>query len=236
MSNSQHAAIGWLDALPSNRLLAEISLWSADLGRLEEDTLRIEPFTDIYHVDVADGHFSPAFLFFPDLLARLRKVTSKPIHVHLMVDDKILMDQVAQFVEAGADLISVHAENANAMEALSAISAANLKTGLVLQLHTPVNSVASFVPKLDMLTLLGTRIGVKGQGLDEEAPKRISEARALVASAGKRVIVAADGGIREHTVPLLRAAGAETIVIGSLAFGAPDLAVRMDWVRGLKAS
>ncbi len=236
MSNSQHAAIGWLDALPSNRLLAEISLWSADLGRLEEDTLRIEPFTDIYHVDVADGHFSPAFLFFPDLLARLRKVTSKPIHVHLMVDDKILMDQVAQFVEAGADLISVHAENANAKEALSAISAANLKTGLVLQLHTPVNSVASFVPKLDMLTLLGTRIGVKGQGLDEEAPKRISEARALVASAGKRTIVAADGGIREHTVPLLRAAGAETIVMGSLAFGAPDLAVRMDWVRGLKAS
>lgn len=230
MSTSHRPAPDWFIDLPNDRLLAEISLWSADLGRLADDTKRIEPFTDIFHVDVSDGHFSPAMLFFPDLLSSVRKVTAKPIHVHLMVADGILMDQVLQFIEAGSDLISVHAENANALEALSAIKAAGLKTGVVLQLHTLVQDAVKFVPHIDMLTLLGTRMGIKGVGLDEEAPSRLHEARALVTNAGHRIIVAADGGIRDNTVPKLRAGGAETIVMGSLAFGAHDLASRMDWV------
>ena len=214
--------------------MAEISLWSADLGRLVDDTKRIEHFTDIFHVDVSDGHFSPAMLFFPDLLVSVRKITSKPIHVHIMVADAILMDQVSQFAEAGADLISVHAENANAIEALAEIKKAGLRTGVVLQLHTNVNDAAHLLPHIDMFTLLGTRMGIKGVGLDDQAPARLREARALVVNAGRRVIVAADGGIRENTVPVLRAAGAETIVMGSLAFGASDLAERFAWVHAQK--
>jgi ribulose-phosphate 3-epimerase len=223
-------AADWLNALPKDRLMAEISLWSADLGRLVDDTKRIEPFTDIFHVDVSDGHFSPAMLFFPDLLVSVRKVTYKPIHVHLMVTDAILMDQVSQFAEAGADLISVHAENTNAIEALAAVKSAGLKTGVVLQLHTQVKDASHLVPHIDMLTLLGTRMGIKGVGLDDQAPARLREARALVAGAGRRIIVAADGGIRDNTVPKLRSAGAETIVMGSLAFGAPDLSELFAWV------
>lgn len=230
--SSPRPAANWFEALPSSRLLAEISLWSADLGRLEEDTLRIDPYTDIFHVDVADGHFAPAMLYFPDLMARLRKVTAKPFHVHLMTADAVLLDQIEQFAGAGADLISVHVENANALEALKAIRALGLKSGAVLKVETQVNEAEKLVPRLDMLTLLGTRIGVKGQGLDDSATTRLKEARALVAkhANGRRIIVAADGGIREHTVPLLRGAGAETIVMGSLAFGATDLGARMAWV------
>ncbi len=228
----------WFDQLPHNRLLVEMSLWSADLAKLEQDTIRVDPVTDIFHIDVADGHFSPAFLFFPDLTARLRKVTAKPFHVHLMVKDAVLMDQVQQFIEAGADLISVHAENANAAEALDAIRKAGLKTGVVLQLDTPVADAGRILSNTDMLTLLGTRIGVKGQGLDDTATKRLREAQKLVAGSGKksRTIVAADGGIREHTVPDLRANGAETIVMGSLAFGAENLISRIDWVHSLKSN
>ena len=234
MNVTARPAADWFNTLPKNRLMAEISLWSADLGRLIDDTKRIVPFTDIFHVDVSDGHFSPAMLFFPDLLTSVRKVTAKPIHVHLMVADRILMDQVAQFAEAGADLISVHAENANALEALEAVKTAGLKTGVVLQLHTAVTDSDKFVPHIDMFTLLGTRMGIKGVGLDDEAPARLRAARALVANSGRRIIVAADGGIRENTVPVLRAAGAETIVMGSLAFGATDLAQRFAWVHAQK--
>jgi ribulose-phosphate 3-epimerase len=234
LNNTARPNADWFNDLPTNRLMAEISLWSADLGRLVDDSKRIEPFTDIFHVDVSDGHFSPAMLFFPDLLVSVRKVTSKPIHVHLMVTDAILMDQVSQFAEAGADLISVHAENDNAIEALTAIKKAGLKTGVVLQLHTKVNDAAHLVPHIDMFTLLGTRMGIKGVGLDDEAPARLREARALVANAGWRIIVAADGGIRDNTVPALRAAGAETVVMGSLAFGAPDLGQRFAWVHAQK--
>lgn len=222
----------WLTALPTNRLLAEYSLWSADLLNVGTEIARVDPHVDIYHIDVADGHFSPALLYFPDLVAGCRKVTAKPFHVHLMTADAILMDQIRQFAEAGADLISVHAENANADEALALIDELGLHCGIVLQLQTPVAEAAPWLDRISMLTLLGTRIGIKGQGLDPEAEPRLQEARALIAAAAQkhRIILAADGGIREHTVPGLYRSGAETIVMGSLAFNAPDLDARMAWV------
>jgi ribulose-phosphate 3-epimerase len=225
----------WFERLPEGRLLAEVSLWSADLGRLEADLLRVADGTDMVHIDVADGHFAPAMLFFPDLVARLRRVTAVPFHVHLMVADTVLQEQAEQFAEAGADLISVHAENANAMAALGAIRGMGVRAGVVLKLETPVERALPLLPALDMLTLLGTRIGVKGQGLAAEAPARLREARGLLAAktAGRRVLLGADGGIRDNTVPRLRAATADTVVMGSLAFGAPDYAERIAWLHGL---
>ena len=79
---------GWLDALPVDRMLAEFSLWSADLGRLADEMARVDRHVDLYHIDVADGRFSPALLFFPDLTAVVRKLTTKPLHVHLMTSDE----------------------------------------------------------------------------------------------------------------------------------------------------
>jgi ribulose-phosphate 3-epimerase len=226
-------AADWLTALPRNRLLAEFSMWSADLIRLADDLQRITPHADILHIDVADGYFAPAFLFFPDLVARMRDVTALPIHVHLMVSDAVLLPQIDQFAEAGADLISLHVENANASEGLDRIAAHGLKAGMVLRVETPVASAAPWLDRLHMLTLLGTAIGVKGQGLDPRATLRLQEAARLMAPTGHRILLAADGGIRDTTVGPLRNAGAETVVMGSLAFGAPDLADRMRWLHGL---
>jgi len=224
----------WLIRLPADHLIAEFSVWSADLVRLAEDMVRIGPYADILHIDVADGIFAPSFLFFPDLVARIRDVSDLPIHVHLMVDDAVLLAQIDQFAEAGADLISLHVENAAiAGAALDRIHALGIKAGMVLRVETPVDRAAPWLQRIDMLTLLGTAIGVKGQGLDPAATTRLQTAAALIAQTGRRIVLAADGGIRDTTVPLLRAAGAETVVLGSLAFGAPDLAARMAWLRGL---
>ena len=226
-------AQNWLTDLPRNRLLAEYSMWSADLIRLADDLIRITPHADILHIDVADGHFAPALLFFPDLVARLREQTALPIHVHLMVADAVLLSQIDQFAEAGADLISLHVENANAGAGLDRIAQHGLKSGMVLRVETPVAQAAAWLPRLDMLTLLGTAIGVKGQSLNASATARLQQAAALIAATGQRIVLAADGGIRDTTVPVLRAAGAETVVMGSLAFGAPDLAERMRWLYSL---
>jgi ribulose-phosphate 3-epimerase len=223
----------WLADLPRDRLLAEFSMWSANLIRLADDMKRIENHADVLHVDVADGHFAPALLFFPDLVARLRAATALPIHVHLMVADAVLVSQAEQFADAGADLISVHAENATAGEALELIAGRGLGSGVVLRIETPVAAARPFLDRIDFLTLLGTAIGVKGQGLDPSATARLTEAKGYLAASGRRTVLAADGGIRENTVPLLRAAGAETVVMGSLAFGAEDLAARLRWVHGL---
>lgn len=224
----------WMNALPTDHLIAEFSVWSADLIRLADDMARIRPHADILHIDVADGVFAPSFLFFPDLVARIRDVSDLPIHVHLMVDDAVLLSQIDQFAEAGADLMSLHAENdAVAGPALDRIAAHGVKAGMVLRVETPVERAKPWLQHIDMLTLLGTAIGVKGQGLDPSATTRLQTAAGLIAESGRRIVLAADGGIRDTTVPLLRAAGAETVVLGSLAFGAADLGARMAWLRGL---
>lgn len=231
-------APSWFDDLPADRCLAEFSMWSADLCNLAHDLERIGPHADMLHIDVADGVFAPAFLFFPDLVAGIRARSNVPIHVHLMVDDAILLKQVAQFAEAGADLITVHAECRNAAEAVRMITSHGLLAGAVLRVETPLEVVSPLLAELSMVTLLGTAIGVKGQGLSDTAPGRIAAMRRMVAQAAlpRRQIVAADGGIRETTVPSLVAAGAQTVVLGSLAFGAPDLAQRIGWLHGLQAA
>ncbi|MBZ9809078.1 MULTISPECIES: ribulose-phosphate 3-epimerase [unclassified Mesorhizobium] len=226
-------------ALPRDRLIAEFSLWSADLANFESDVRRIEPYVDLHHIDVADGHFAPSFLFFPDLVARIAKLTAKPIHVHLMVGEAIVEAQTRQFIEAGADMISVHAENGEAgLRAVRLARQLGAGAGVVLRLETPVEAVTPFVSEVAFITLLGTAIGVKGQGLSEKACGRLVEARAILRKTGREadVVLAADGGIRHETVPLLRAAGAETVVLGSLAFGDRDLAGRIGWLHGLKVA
>lgn len=229
-------APNWPDHLPRQRLIAEYSLWSADLAHLAEDISRTDAFADIYHIDVADGHFAPALLFFPDLVARLRRLTGRPFHVHLMMADAILLNQIDQFAEAGADLISVHVENESVLgAALDRIRDHGIKRGIVLRLETPIATVQPLLGAVDFVTLLGTAIGVKGQGLSEEACPRLAGVRAMIAEAGlsRSIILAADGGIREATVPRLAEAGAQTVVMGSLAFGAPDLSERMRWLHTL---
>ncbi|MBX3570090.1 MAG: D-allulose-6-phosphate 3-epimerase [Rhizobiaceae bacterium] len=224
-------------ALPRHRLLGEFSLWSADLANMERDLKRIEAHCDLHHIDVADARFTPGFLFFPDLVARIAALTARPIHVHLMVEAEIVEAQTRQFVEAGADLVSVHAETGEAgLRAAALARSLGAEAGVVLRLETPVSAVIPFLPHVAFVTLLGTSIGVKGQSLSGLAPARLTEARGLMRQAGREaeIVLAADGGIRHETVPLLRAAGAETVVLGSLAFGDPDLSARMDWLHGLK--
>jgi len=152
-----------LAALPRHRLICEFSLWSADLVRLADDVARADAHADVWHVDVADGHFAPSLLFFPDQVARVRDLTDKPIHVHLMVADAILLDQIGQFVDAGADIVSVHLENDAALvPALDRLDELGVAAGLVLKWDTPVAAITPVLPRLAFLTLLGTAIGVKG--------------------------------------------------------------------------
>lgn len=229
-------AKSWIDDLPKDRLIAEFSVWSADLVRLADDLARVDPHVDVLHVDVADGHFAPALLFFPDLVAGLRKVSARPIHVHLMVADAVVLSQIEQFADAGSDLISIHVENEGVADAaLDLLDRRGVAAGMVLRVETPVERLRRHAARLRFVTLLGTAIGVKGQGLDETAGTRLQEARQIIAESGAdhRIVLAADGGIREHTVPLLRRSGAETVVLGSLAFNAPSLSERMAWLHAL---
>lgn len=228
----------WFESLSQDRLLAEFSVWSSDLLNIGRDLDKVTPYAAMLHIDVADGHFAPAFLFFPDLVDRIRKYSPIPIHVHLMTQPSIVLEQIDQFAEAGADVITVHAEMGDKLApALQKIAALKLRSGIVLRVETPVSAIAPWLDQVSFVTLLGTAIGVKGKGLHEEALNRMSEARTLIQQhtqlTGQKIILVADGGIREETTPLLRKAGAEAVVLGSLAYGSADLGQRMEWLRAL---
>ena len=220
----------WRD-LPTDRLLADVSLWSADLAALGAELQRIEPFADVIHLDVADGHFAPDLLFFPDLVAAVRQHTRKPLHVHLMVDQPLVW--IDRFAAVGVDFITVHYENGAVVPAaLARVREHGLGAGLALGLNVAPEAITLYLDHLDLVVLLGTQIGVKGRDPDDQVYARIAQTRRLLHDHGvaDQVRIEADGGIRSHTVPRLRAAGADLVVPGSLVFGSDDLAATFRWL------
>jgi ribulose-phosphate 3-epimerase len=220
---------------PGNRLLTDVSLWSADLGNLQRAVEGLSPYADSFHLDVADAHFAGDLLFFPDLVAALRPHTDRPFHVHLMLEQPAKM--VDRFIEAGANLITVHCElgEAEIRRALGRIRVLGAAAGMAVRLETPLEAVAGYVDSLDAVVLLGTELGVKGKDLSPEACHRIAELSSLLErlSLRDRVVIIADGGIRRDTVPRLREAGADAIVPGSLVFQAGDPANIFSWIHSV---
>lgn len=222
----------WRD-LPRNRLLADISLWSADLANLASEIRRVDVFADSYHLDASDAHFAPGLLFFPDLVRAMRPLTVRPFHVHLMSDRPAAL--IAEFAAAGANAITVHVElgERETTEAIEAIRRSGCSPGLALRLETPVSAARPHLDRIDSLLLLGTEMGVKGRDLAPQACSRFTDAASLLGHRRADVRLIADGGIRRETVPLLRRAGADVIVPGSLVFQSQDLVERFDWLHSL---
>jgi ribulose-phosphate 3-epimerase len=140
---------------------------------------------------------------------------------------------IEEFVAAGADVITLHVETGEpeANAAIELICRAGRVAGVALKLDTPVDAAAPYLDRVDVLLLLGTRPGVKGQDLAPEACDRLVSAASMLGERRSRVRLVADGGIRSNTVPLLRAAGADVIVPGSLAFQSQDLEATFWWLR-----
>ncbi|WP_431895583.1 ribulose-phosphate 3-epimerase [Micromonospora haikouensis] len=220
----------FLDTLPADRLLLDVSLWSADLSALGAEAARVSPYADLLHIDASDTVFVPQPLFFPDLVSAVRAHTSLPLHVHLMAHQPAQLAQA--FVDAGADLITVHAEAREATDAIEVIRAAGRAAGVALTLDTPPNEVADMLTAADAVVLIGTPLGTKGTSMDPAAVARIADTRHLLHAAGRRVPIFADGGIRRDTVAPLADAGATGVVPGSLLWSSGDLAQTAAWIRG----
>ncbi len=198
-------------------LKCSTSLWSADLTNLGAEMKRIEPFTERWHLDVADGHYVKNLLFFPDQIAQLRRHSPLPFEIHLMVTDPL--GWIDPFVEAGADIILFCFDAVpNPGEVLRAIRARGKKAGVSLLITESINVLEPHWNELDVLCVVGTAMGIKGASMDAGVPGKIRQARELIARRSLRTEIEADGGIRRETVPLLKAAGADYIVPGSLMF------------------
>jgi ribulose-phosphate 3-epimerase len=227
---------GW-SGLPDDRLLADVSLWSADLSNLEAAVRRMSPWADSFHLDAADGHLVPTLLFFPDLIRAIRPHTGLPFHVHLMSDRPSML--AGEFLDAGADVLTIHTENGEREAGLVIEQALRQgrAAGIALQLETPVRAILPYLDSIEVVILLGTAVGVKGCDLAPAACDRLRAARALVGARGSgKVRLIADGGIRRHTVPQLYAAGADAVVPGSLVFQSTELESTFGWLRSHSAA
>ena len=204
------------------------SLWSADLTNLAAEVRRVDPYSERFHLDVADGHYVPTLLFFPDLVKALRPVTATPFEVHLMCDDPLAW--IGPFVEAGADgVIFCYDSLADVAAAVGAAKHAGAFVGISLQVHESLEVLNDVWPDLDLVTIVGTPMGVKGASMEAAIPEKIRRARSLILENGWKAEVQVDGGIRRGSVPLLKAAGADWIVPGSLMFGEEPAAMR-EWL------
>jgi len=213
-------------------LKASISLWSADLMNLESEIRRAEPYADSFHIDVADGHYAPLLVFFPDMVAAIREITKVPLEVHLIVESP--EKWVGTFAEAGADSIVFYPDSTvNPTPVIERIKSHGLQTGVSLALAHSVSQVEPYIQDLDIVVVLGTDAGVKGVTTpDVKAYRKIDQLVRLRAEQGLNFEIEADGAVRRETVPLLRQAGADIVVPGSLMFG-NDMKETSQWLRSL---
>jgi ribulose-phosphate 3-epimerase len=209
------------------------SILSADFAHLARDIAAAEAGgADLLHVDVMDGHFVPNLTIGPPVIRAVKRVARVPLDVHLMVSNP---DQyLTAYAEAGASLISVHAEVLPHLHrTLTAIKQLGAKAGVALNPSTPVSVLEEVASDLDFVLVMSVNPGFGGQRFIPRALDKVRAAVALVARAGRGAFVEVDGGIDATNIASVVDAGATVIVAGQAVFGQPDPAAA---VRGLKAA
>ena len=214
------------------------SILSSDFSRLGQEIEAVERGgADILHVDVMDGHFVPNITIGLPVVKSIAASTKLPIDAHLMITEP--GRYAAQFVAAGARMVSVHAEaDAHLHRTLSSIKAAGGEAGVVINPATPIVAVEEALDFADYILVMSVNPGFGGQQFISTSLDKVRRLRRLINERGLNVRIEIDGGIDRTNIAEVVAAGAEIIVAGSAIFGFPDpeVAVRelreaaVEWV------
>ena len=199
------------------------SILSADFGRLAEDVAEAERAgADWIHVDVMDGHFVPAITIGPLVAEAVRRATSLPLDVHLMIEqpDRYL----EAFAGAGAGVLTVHQETCPHLHrTVDRIRELGVRPGVCVNPSTPVESLSEILPLVDLVLVMSVNPGFGGQRYIESSTDKLRRARYLIDRRGRPgVELQVDGGIDARTAPGAVEAGATCLVAGSAVFRHPD--------------
>jgi ribulose-phosphate 3-epimerase len=206
-------------------ILIAPSVLSCDLGRLREQVEQAEAGGAAWlHVDVMDGHFVPNLTFGAPMIRALRKVSTLPIDVHLMVERP--EQYLAEYADLGAKVFAFHPEaTVHVQRHLAAAREHGMKAGLVLNPSTPVSWIEEVIDDLDLVLIMSVNPGFGGQGYLPASTGKIRRVRDLLDHHGRQdVILEVDGGITVTTIRSAVDAGADTFVAGTAVFGQPDIA------------
>ena len=198
------------------------SLLSANFARLGEEIKAVEPFVDMIHLDVMDGHFVPNISFGSAVIADLRSWTNLPFDVHLMISP---VDPLIHTVaKAGANIITVHPESGpHIYRTLQKIKDQGCLAGVALNPGTPIETVKPLLHLIDLILVMTVNPGFGGQVFLESQLKKIKDIRALIDETDREILLQVDGGISAKTAPAVIEAGANVLVAGTAIFhGDPD--------------
>jgi ribulose-phosphate 3-epimerase len=199
------------------------SLLSADFSRLKEEIAEVEHVgADWLHIDVMDGHFVPNLTFGPIVVDAIRPHTSLPLDVHLMIEHPDRY--IEAFAKSGADLITVHQEVCPHLHrTVNLIKEFGIKCGVAINPATPVSTIESIIPDVDLILLMTVNPGFGGQSFIPSVLQKISELRAKLDQHGYQDIeIEVDGGIGVGTAQEVVKSGATVLVAGSAIFGKED--------------
>lgn len=204
---------------PARQIRVAPSILAADLARLgEEVTAATAAGADEIHLDVMDGHFVPNLTFGAGIAAAIRRTTDLPLHAHLMVTPAEPL--IRSFVEAGANIITVHYEAGPQIHrTLQQIRAHGKKAGVALNPGTPAKMLDYLFDLVDRIVIMTVNPGFGGQTFIDSQVEKIVAVRRRLDKDGRHIRIEVDGGINTETAPRVIAAGADTLVAGTAVFG-----------------
>lgn len=200
------------------------SILSSDYGRLAEELGRMEKCkADMLHIDVMDGHFVPNITLGAPIVKCIRKASTLPFDVHLMISDPY--KYVPDFIDAGSDIITFHIEaDSDIDKTIDLIHASGKKAGLSVKPATPVEEVFPYLEKLSMVLVMTVEPGFGGQSFMTDMMPKIEKLKAEIDRRKLDIDIQVDGGINEKTIAVAAKAGANVFVSGNAIFSSADAA------------
>jgi ribulose-phosphate 3-epimerase len=198
------------------------SILSADFARLGDEIKAVEAAgADWIHADVMDGHFVPNITFGPLIVEAVRRITTLPIDVHLMIENPD--DYIPAFATAGADYISVQIETCvHLNRSIQLIRECGAKPGVVLNPSTALQSVDWVLEYVDYVLIMSVNPGFGGQAFIPNSLDKIKQLRHMIQSRNLSTLIEIDGGVNEKTISAIANAGVDIFVSGSAIFGSPN--------------